>query len=118
MATEVDLSWQDNLIRDYPGQFPPNFHIECASGWEAIIREMCRRVDILLEPEDRKYFKWSQIKEKYGTLRAYNNGPDFVEDVVDWAEAASERTCEICGRSGRSTGRGWLAVRCDDHATS
>ncbi len=118
MPVEMDLAWQEEIKRDYPYQFPPHFTFECCSGWAALLREMCRRVDLALEPEDREHFKWSQIKEKFGTLRAYNNGPDVVEDVIDWAEAASEKTCELCGRAGRLKRKGWHAVRCEEHRDS
>lgn len=114
MPATLDLQWQDDIMASYPYQFPEHFSFECLGGWATILREMCRRVDVVLEPEDKAYFKWGQVKEKYGTLRAYNNGPDVVEEIVDWAEEVSGMTCEVCGRPGHVKGAGWYAARCEE----
>jgi hypothetical protein len=58
-----------------------------------------------------------QMKEKYGTLRAYfHNTTDEMEDIIQEAELLSETTCEQCGRQGVIRGNGWLYTACDDHS--
>ena len=60
--------------------------------------------------------QFTQIKEKFGTLRMYTNGyDDYIDGVVALAEMMSSVTCEVCGVPGRQTSGGWvqtLCVRC------
>ena len=59
----------------------------------------------------------AQVKEKFGGLRFYYDGGDgYVSGVVNFAEALSERTCEVCGNPGVARGPGWVSTRCDAHA--
>jgi hypothetical protein len=115
-ALAMDTGWHARIVADYPDQFPDgHFAFECLGGWRYLIREMCRRVALLPE-EARSGFRWTQIKEKFGTGRFYNTGGGAVDEVVEWAEEASERTCDVCGRPGSlRNGGGWYATRCDDH---
>lgn len=109
-------AWDDEIIAQFKYQFPDHFVFECGPGWAGILLEMCRRVDLALDDEWKEIFKWSQVKEKFGTLRAYNNGPDKIEEIVDWAESATRVTCEECGKLGRFMNRGWIGVRCPEHS--
>lgn len=119
----TDTAWQDRLVADYPIQFPARgFTFEVLGGWSLLIREMVVRVDAILALEGRAErdedtgFHWTQIKEKFGTLRAYSHGSsDAIEEVVDWAEAVSTETCDVCGGLGRLRKNGWLSIRCDAH---
>lgn len=59
----------------------------------------------------------TQIKEKFGTLRFYYEG-DVGEEViyyVDFAEAMSACTCEVCGAVGEKRNNGWVKVLCNIH---
>lgn len=109
--------WEKRIVEDYPDQFKGPFALECGPGWAGLLHEMCRRVDLVLDDEWRKVFQWSQIKSKWGTVRAYSNGPDEVDEIVDWAEALSAITCERCGQPGRLRKTGWITVLCDEHAS-
>ena len=61
--------------------------------------------------------QFSQIKEKYGTLRVYANyASDFAEGVIDMACSMSSITCEQCGMPGKMRGAFWYYVSCDEHA--
>ncbi|MFC3693244.1 hypothetical protein ACFOWB_13555 [Chenggangzhangella methanolivorans] len=117
VARSLALShdWHQRMVADFPELFAPGFGFECLGGWRFLLREMCKRI-MLLAPEDREWTMFSQVKEKFGTLRAYHAGGPRVDEIVDWAEEASERTCDVCGRPGslRNSG-GWYATRCDDH---
>lgn len=58
---------------------------------------------------------FTQIKEKYGTLRVYHNGGDeFCQGVIDMAESMSSVTCEDCGVPGKVRDGGWIRTLCDD----
>jgi len=57
-----------------------------------------------------------QIKEKFGGLRIYTNGVNIEYDsYVEFAEAMSYQTCEVCGAPGKIRHSGWHKTLCDDH---
>lgn len=60
--------------------------------------------------------QFTQVKEKFGTLRMYTNSyDDYIDGVIALAEMMSSVTCEVCGIPGRQTKGGWvqtLCVRC------
>jgi hypothetical protein len=98
--------------------------IETDDGWFPIIYAMSKAVDVHLKklkdagkPLD---FEFTQIKEKFATLRVYDNGGDeFIDGVIATAEILSSITCEVCGRTGyRSVNeRGsWVKTLCEEHA--
>jgi len=82
-------------------------------GWKDIIdtmKELCEPYDV----------QWTQIKEKFGTLRAYNVCPteygDLVDDIVNEAEMLSSITCIICGEPGALSKAGglWILTLCGE----
>lgn len=64
-------------------------------------------------PNRFNYFSVTQVKEKFGTLRYYCSGNDNICDFIDYAEHASEHTCEACGEYGKLRDDGWLVTQCD-----
>ncbi len=58
----------------------------------------------------------TQIKEKFGSLRAYiGYGSDEIYHIIDKYHALSVHTCEDCGKPGRnktSPGGYWLHTLC------
>jgi hypothetical protein len=58
----------------------------------------------------------SQVKEKFGSLRFYmDNATTEQYAYVEFAEAMSYKTCEICGSPGQARNNGWVKVLCDKH---
>lgn len=52
------------------GFFPDHFFFECDNGWFEIIKNMCQQLkDAGVEP---KTYQFTQIKEKFGSLRIYD----------------------------------------------
>lgn len=108
----------------------PNAGYYIQPGWLALITRLCEAADEALTPATRKDFQWAQIKEKFGTLRAYwEDGPvsiDFFSEddhsriktapnahanideatsgclhaLVREAEVQSAKTCLFCGAAG------------------
>ena len=117
---------QQALFNDFPDEFQQKKHsmqetcmcwgCECGDGWEPLLRRMCEKI---------KGFgvEFTQIKEKYGTLRAYyiiktdakftNADYQMVENAIDQAEKESETTCEDCGKEGELRDGGWMRTLCD-----
>jgi hypothetical protein len=98
---------QDSLIEKYPEQFKNLKYIECDDGWYEILSRLCyiihNRVDYKKRiNEPLEHFQWSQIKEKFGGLRAYCYGADeFINGAVHMAESISCITCEVTGEKGK-----------------
>ncbi len=85
-------------------------------GWKDIISEMKEHA----EPYD---VEWLQIKEKFGTLRAYFSSPseyhELVSDIVADAEILSSVTCIICSKPGKTSNLGyWILTLCDECSES
>lgn len=60
---------------------------------------------------------FSQIKEKYGTLRLYMNlSSDAIDAYISIAEDASNSTCEQCGNYGKLRRNSWIYTACNEHA--
>lgn len=62
-----------------------------------------------------KTFRFVEIKEKYGTLRLYNNGegPE-TEKVIRHYELLSMCYCIDCGKPARYETRGWVEYLCEE----
>ena len=106
----------DQLRREYPYLYPvtlPDYMLDVPAGWSDIVRKLSDRIKS--EP-----IRVRQIKEKCGGLRFYFSGVSNpnVDSAVMEAEDASWVTCDFCGSAGvlRENERGWMKVKCDEHA--
>lgn len=97
---------------------------DCGDGWYALLKEACLALEPIMaalkakDPEAYSlgYFRATQIKEKYGTLRFYLSGNTPETDaIIAKAEKRSAVTCEQCGKPGKMRGRGWLYTACNRH---
>lgn len=136
--------FEDLLISRYPKIFRKDFGFECDDGWVNIIDNTCHliqshinnqrsqkaralrkvRTGETLHQWDREWLAkypcrqvvFTQMKEKFGMLRAYHDGgDDYVFGVVDAAEEMSSFTCEVCGNLGTMNSSGWIKCLCDKH---
>ena len=122
----------DKLIEQYPEQFKNLKYLECDNGWYEILSRLCYIVNNRLDYKKRlneplESFYWSQIKEKFGGLRAYCYGADeFIRGAIDMAESMSYITCEATGEKGKvrykkfdENGQpvpAWVRTLCDNEA--
>ena len=88
-------------------------------GWQiAFGEQMCEEIrDALIEDGDLDRYRVSQIKEKYGSLRWYDNGVRVgsrVHDIVRKYEFMSAGTCIVCGKPATRITLGWISPFCDD----
>ena len=60
-----------------------------------------------------------QVKEKFGLLRVYADGPEWEEahKVINALETLAGHLCEWCGKRGtqNESGTGWILTLCEDH---
>lgn len=94
------------------------------NGWNMRFGlEMCEDIrNILLSCSNpfaaMKGYLVEQVKEKYGTLRWYDNVPvevsEAMHDMNGLYESLSSRTCDICGSwtDVRIDNGGWIGVSC------
>lgn len=121
-------AWSGRKITDGAGYWPgspnkvPEYDYEYTSfdlipqGWRrAFGMEMCQEIEDALEADgiQDKYFP-VQIKEKYGTLRWYDNfTTEKLEKILRKYEDLSERTCILCGAPATKYAVNWISPYCD-----
>jgi hypothetical protein len=121
-------NWRADLVTTYADLFHPAGDPPTAQGWPYIgegwrdlLERACIRIRAVVQAGGGA-FKFTQIKEKYGSARLYWTGTlspeasDKVEEAIDLAEARSASTCDVCGELGRLYGGGWVTTRCATHA--
>lgn len=63
------------LSDKYPVQFEPGclfqYGFSISKGWFELFSHLCEEIQTSLEPEILERFRWQQVKEKFGGLRAY-----------------------------------------------
>lgn len=95
------------LIEQYPEQFKNLKYLECDDGWYEILSRLCYIVNNRIDYKQRlneplESFYWSQIKEKFGGLRAYwEGGDEYIRGAIEMAESMSYITCEVTGEKGK-----------------
>jgi len=123
----------DKLIKQYTEQFKNLKYLECDDGWYEILSRLCYIVNNRIDYKRRlneplEFFYWSQIKEKFGGLRAYCYGADeYIRGAIDMAESMSYTTCEVTGEKGKvrykkldedgSPIHSWVKTLSDNEAT-
>ena len=122
----------NKLIEQYPEQFKNLKYLECDDGWYEILSRLCYIVNNRIDYKKRlnqplEFFYWSQIKEKFGGLRAYCHGADeFIRGAIEMAESMSYITCEVTGEKGKVRYKrvdedgqripAWVKTLCDKEA--
>lgn len=88
-------------------------------GWKkAFGMKIVKEIDSVLG-DFRNEYQISQIKEKFGSLRWYDNGaPSEIYDklckIIDKYEEISKHTCMICGKHGEIDYKeSWLSPLCN-----
>ena len=92
---------------------------EMPDGWrKAFGEQMCEEIrNALIEDGDLDRWRIVQCKEKYGSLRVYDNGckkNSHVPDIIDKYSRISARTCIVCGKQATQITTGWISPFCDD----
>lgn len=107
----IPPAWQGLAIE----AFPFLTHMEIGHGWADLMIAAAGWITEIGPPAG---FRSSEIKEKYGDLRWYFDGPDDgIADILESAELLSGHICDKCGRPGELRTEGtWLMMRCGEHA--
>lgn len=87
--------------------------------WWSFGEQMCEELDQLIHKYDMEEFYYiSQVKEKYGELRWYDEGfaTEGWDEYCEWLkkyENMSWETCAICGEPATYTEVGWVLPVCE-----
>lgn len=108
--------WIDKISEDYDYGYTILDEVE--DGWQELFLQMCEEIrEPLIEANYLDKFRFSQIKEKYGSLRMYNFGaPEAVHNIINKYERLSTRICVRCGKTATKISQGWICPYCDDCA--
>ncbi len=95
-------------------------YLETPVGWNRLLLQCAKEMEKAISqlPKSKRHlYGASQIKEKYGSLRWYtDNWHDSFKDIIKKYETLSYRTCEVCGKRGKTkNGKGWVVTVCKDH---
>lgn len=86
-------------------------------GWHRLFLLYCKNIRPLLEKFDYiDKYRFSQIKEKYGSMRLYDNGYPTdcnVDELNRIYEHLSTYTCEDCGKPAKYETPGWITELCE-----
>lgn len=88
-------------------------------GWrKAFGIQMCKDIKKQLKKEHFLYkYRITQIKEKFGTLRWYDEcSSEEIQKIIQKYEDLSWNTCIICGKPSTKYTTGWICPYCDEHA--
>ena len=107
----------DKVISDYNYEFT-NYD-DIATGWRIGFGEFLLEDlrEALVKTNYLDKFRFTQIKEKYGSLRMYTNGnPEEVYDIIQKYEFISEYICYKCGSPHACVvdDYGWYLPLCKD----
>ena len=94
-------------------RYPIGLGLECGEGWYQIIDEALEKLSKIDE------VVLFQIKEKFGGLRIYvgdkpSEHNKEIGDIIHAAEEKAWKTCEYCGKPGKTKGGGWILTLCDE----
>ena len=101
-----------NFIEDYDYNYLP---LSIPDGWDFLFLQLCNDIKPLLKKAgllDEFYF--TQVKEKYNTLRCYHHFkvPQEVNDLIQKYEIMSQYICCKCGAPAHSETTGYYLSYC------
>lgn len=108
------------LKTNYPLVFnQPGAHPAVGDGWLGLLSALgaaIQRVNTAAPDPDDLPVQVRQIKEKFGGLRFYADGPEEIQDLINQIEHESLEVCEYCGsRVGVTSSAGdgyWIKTLC------
>lgn len=110
-----------NVWTGEPGENPYQFTWldQLPDGWrKAFGLNLCEE----LKQELLKYnylddYRLCQVKQKYGTLRWYDNGfpsGSAIPEIINKYEDFSMCYCPVCGKPTKYYTKGWISYLCED----
>lgn len=88
-----------------------------SEGWRKCFGiQMCKEIKSALKESNFLYkYRITQIKEKFGGLRWYDEcSPDEVQRIINKYEYISANTCIYCGKTAKYISEGYILPYCED----
>lgn len=105
--------WTGEIADDYDYTYLVGEH-SCPTGWERLFFLYCKNIEPLLAKQHCSKFMFSDVKEKYGTLRMYDFGaPEDVHALCTVYECYSKYICQKCGARATVQTTDWISSFCD-----
>lgn len=106
--------WTDKIADDYDYTYVLGVD-DLPAGWERLFLQMCKDLKKqLIKDNYLDKFRFTQIKEKYNTMRLYNNGcSEKAHRILDKYEYLSRYVCTVCGDVATVETQGYVASFCD-----
>lgn len=90
--------------------------ISTGDGWFNLIDNLCDTIQQYVDANHKEQVVFTQVKEKFGSLRIYTEGTtELVDGMIWFAEHLSGTICDVCGKEGKLNKSGWLSCRCNEH---
>lgn len=106
----------DKISEDYDYEYILGEH-DLPEGWLELFLQMCEDIkEPLIKAEYLDKFRFSQLKEKYGSMRVYTFGATReVNDIISKYEFLSQQVCCVCGKPATTQTYDWICPYCFDH---
>lgn len=113
--------WTDKIPEDYDYDYILGVG-DLPYGWERLFLLYAKHLKVELDKFNfTNKFRFSQIKEKYGDMRLYNNGYPKDSKCLDLEYIYSHLStyvCQECGKPAKYESRGWIAQECEEHKSN
>lgn len=113
-AGDDGSDWRRQLDTLFPGWFACD--VWCEAGWGDLLLALAERVEVERPGPE---FRFVQVKQKFGQLRAYRPEQDEpISGIVEAFGTVSSAVCETCGAPGALRKRRTFSYHtaCDLHA--
>lgn len=113
------------LPKDWEGNLPDNYDYsytlldDMPEGWKNLFgTQLCEDIkELLVRANYLDKYELVQVKEKYGSLRWYDDGVpaeiyDELQEVLDHYEDISAESCVFCGAHTKYYTAGWVMPIC------
>lgn len=107
--------YSDKIPEQYDYSYIRGDH-ELPEGWMRLFLLYCKAIrSELVKTNYLNKFRFSQIKEKYGSMRLYNLGYPASMADIEWAYCGySEFVCQRCGNIAKKRTINWIENLCLD----
>ena len=87
----------------------PSVLCEVPVGWYLLVEMLCEEIAPLVTED----YEILQAKEKYGSLRWYDNGSQEIADIIEKYSIISSNVCAVCGKPDSAIRKdGWIWPEC------
>lgn len=109
------------VMEDYDYSWTELDGVETPVGWDLLLLMLVEEIKQCLDKADyADKYRIMQVKEKFGSLRWYDNGApkeiyDELQDIIGKYGVISEHVCHKCGKPDSPLSNGyWIYTLCED----